>query len=287
MPATVYFTEEISPAALVAVYEKLGRKAEGKVAVKISTGEPGPRGHNWLDPDLIKDLVQLVGGTIVECNTGYKGARYDSAEHLKVAEQHGFTAVAPVDIMDSEGTVNLPVRPGGHLEYDIVGSHLEDYDFMIMLSHFKGHGMGGFGGALKNASIGCASSKGKLYIHAAGQLADEFKVAEQDAFLESMAEAATAVADYFGDRILYINVANKLSVDCDCDGNAAPPSMADLGVLASLDPVALDKATTDLVYAAGDSAELVGRIESLNGLHTIEQAEKIGLGTQDYELVKL
>jgi len=289
MAATVYYTKSITPESLIAVYRKLGREATGRVAVKISTGEPGPRGGNWLDPALIKDFVHLVGGTIVECNTGYEGARFHADEHLQVAADHGFTAIARVDILDAEGTIDLPTRPGGHLSRDIVGSHLAFYDFMVILSHFKGHAMGGFGGALKNASIGCASSAGKVYIHSAG-VSDcqwEGEGSTHDGFLESMAEAATAVADHFGDRICYINVANKISVDCDCDGDAEPPSMADLGILASLDPVALDKATVDLVYAATDSADVIERIESRNGSHTIVQAEKIGLGTQDYELVTI
>ncbi|MDR1806803.1 MAG: DUF362 domain-containing protein [Propionibacteriaceae bacterium] len=289
MASTVYFTPEISPASLVAVYEKLGRPALGRVAVKVSTGEPGPRGGNWLQPALIKDLVERVGATIVECNTAYEGHRFKSADHLQVAADHGFTAIAPVDIMDAEGTMDLPTRPGGHLDRDIVGAHLKNYDFLIVLSHFKGHGMGGFGGALKNASIGCASSAGKLYIHSAGLSTTEWagEGSTHDGFLESMAEAATAVTDFFGDRILFINVANNISVDCDCDGNAAPATMADLGILASTDPVALDKATADLVYAAPDSAEVVERIESRNGLHTIARAEELGLGSQEYELVTL
>jgi uncharacterized Fe-S center protein len=285
----VYFSESTSPQSIVAVYERLGRPAAGRVAVKISTGEPGPRGGNWLQPDLIRDFVQLVGGTIVECNTAYKGARFETDSHLKVAAEHGYTAIAAVDILDAEGTDDLPTRPGGHLDRDIVGSHLKNYDCLVLLSHFKGHAMGGFGGALKNASIGCASSAGKLYIHSAGasDTAWTGEGSTHDGFLESMAEAATAVADFFGDRILYINVANKLSVDCDCDGNAAPPVMADLGVLASLDPVALDKATADLVYAADDGAALVERIDSQNGLHTIVWAEKLGLGSQEYDLVRI
>jgi uncharacterized Fe-S center protein len=289
MPAPVYVTAEITPASLIQVYQALGRPATGKVAVKISTGEPGPRGGNWLAPDLIKDFVQLVNGTLVECNTGYEGARFGTDSHLKVAADHGYTAIAPVDILDADGTADLPTRPGGHLERDIVGSHLLDYDFLVILSHYKGHTQGGFGGAIKNASIGCASSNGKLYIHSAGATDEGWsgEGSTHDGFLESMAEAATAVADRFGDRIAYINVANNLSVDCDCDGNAAPPSMADLGILGSLDPVALDQATTDLVDAAADSADLVERIDSRNGRHTLAWAERLGLGRRDYELVRL
>jgi len=289
MTSLVYHATSITPQSLIAVYERLGRPASGKVAVKISTGEPGPRGGNWLDAALIADFVKLVGGTIVECNTAYEGPRSNTAEHLQVAADHGFTAIAPVDIMDADSTIDLPTPPGGHLRCDIVGAHLADYDFLVILSHFKGHIRGGFGGVLKNAAIGCASPAGKLYIHSAGTSQTEWTelAANQDGFLESMAEAATAVADYFGERICYINVANKISVDCDCDGDAAPPSMGDLGVLASLDPVALDKATVDLVYAAEDGAEVIERIESRNGLHAIEWAEKLGLGTQDYELVRI
>ncbi|MDR1265064.1 MAG: DUF362 domain-containing protein [Propionibacteriaceae bacterium] len=287
MTATVYFSSEITPAALVEVYRRLGREAKGKVAVKISTGEPGPRGGNWLDPGLIKDFVQLVDGAIVECCTAYGGRRSEPAEHLRVAAEHGFTAIAPVDIMDAEGEVDLPTHPGGHLTRDIVGAHLLDYDFLVVLSHFKGHVMGGFGGAVKNASIGCASAAGKLNIHSAGAslTAMSGEGSTQDGFLESMAEAAMAVADHFGDRILYLNVANNISVDCDCDGNAAPPTMADLGILGSLDPVALDRATTDLVRQAPDSAEVVERIDSRHGMHTLDQAARLGLGVQDYELV--
>ncbi len=289
MVSTVLHTTTITPESLIAIYEKLGRPATGKVAVKISTGEPGPRGGNWLDPALIGDFVHHVGGTIVECNTGYQGHRFHTDEHRQVAADHGYTGIAAVDIMDADGTIDLPTHPGGHLDRDIVGSHLTDYDFMVMLSHFKGHAMGGFGGALKNASIGCASSAGKLLIHSAGTSSTEDLGAttDQDSFLESMAEAATAVGDHFGDKIIYINVANKISVDCDCDGNAAPPCMADLGIFASLDPVALDKATTDAAYAASDSAELVTRIEALHGLHTIDRAAELGLGSTDYDLVSI
>ena len=287
MKPIVYHTQTITPASLIEAYERLGCPATGKVAVKISTGEPGPRGGNWLDPNLIKDFVQLVGGTLVESNTGYEGHRYHTEEHRQVAADHGFTAIADVDILDADGTMDLPTHPGGHLDRDIVGSHLANYDFLILLSHFKGHAVGGFGGAIKNASIGVASSGGKLYIHSAGATTEawEGEGSTQDAFLESMAEAAQAVSDHFAGHILSINVANKISVDCDCDGNAAPPSMADLGILSSLDPVALDKATTDLVWAAPDSADVIERIESRNGRHTLDYAEKIGLGSQEYELV--
>ena len=250
----VYMFKEITPENLVKIYEALGREAGGKVAVKLSTGEPG--GHNFLDPDLIKDLVQKVNGTIVECNTAYGGGRTNAADHMRAAEEHGFTAIAPVDIMDAEGEVELPLEGGRHLTRDIVGSHFLNYDFVIVLSHFKGHAMGGFGGAIKNMSIGIASANGKRYIHSAGASTTSWGNPAQDDFLESMAEAAKAVADHCGDNILYISVANNLSVDCDCDSSPADPQMGDIGILASLDPVALDKACTDLVRSSDDHGKI-------------------------------
>ena len=278
---------EISSDNLVKIYEALGRKATGKVAVKISTGEPG--GHNFLDPNLIKDLVQKVDGTIVECNTAYGGGRTNAADHMRAAEEHGFTAIAPVDIMDAEGEVELPLKGGRHLTRDIVGSHFLNYDFTIILSHFKGHAMGGFGGAIKNMSIGIASSNGKRYIHSAGTSTTSWGNPSQDDFLESMAEAAKAVADHCGDNILYISVANNLSVDCDCDSSPEDPQMGDIGILASLDPVALDKACTDLVRSSEDHGKihLIERIDSRNGMHTLDHAEALGLGSQKYELIHL
>ena len=293
-PATesvVYFTRDISPAGLMRVYEALGRKAEGRVAIKISTGEPG--GHNYLKPELIGDLVRTTGGTIVECNTAYGGRRSSTEEHLKAAEEHGFTAIARVDIMDAEGDMRIPVRDTTHIKYDLVGSHLTDYDFMINLAHFKGHAMGGFGGVLKNQSIGVASAAGKAYIHTAGKTADVAElwqnIAEQDAFLESMAAAAQGVADVFGDRIIYINVLNNLSVDCDCDSSPEDPRMSDIGIMASIDPVALDQASVDMVYASPEEGKshLIERMESRHGIHTVEHAAKIGLGSREYRLVDL
>ena len=261
----VWMTKEISPEALVRIYEALGRPAGGKVAVKISTGEPG--GRNFLSPALIKDLVRRVNGTIVECNTAYGGKRSRTEDHLQAAKDHGFSDIARVDIMDAEGEFTIPVRDRKHLEYDIVGDHLKNYDFMVNLAHFKGHAMGGFGGVINN-------------------------LASQDDFLESMAASAQAVADYFGDRILYINVMNNLSIDCDCDSHPHAPEMKDIGILASLDPVALDQACLDLVYAVrpsegNDNRPLVERIESRHGRHTVEYAEKIGLGSRKYELKEL
>lgn len=287
----VYFFKEISSDNLVKIYEALGREAKGKVAVKLSTGEPG--GHNFLQPSLIKALVQKVNGTIVECNTAYGGGRADTESHLKAAADHGFTAIAPVVIMDAEGEVELPVEGGKHLKFDIVGNDFLNYDFTIILSHFKGHAMGGFGGAIKNMSIGIASSNGKAWIHSAGKTrvpAEAWKnLPEQDDFLESMAEAAKAVADHCGDRILYISVANNLSVDCDCDASPEEPRMGDIGILASLDPVALDRACTDLVRSSEDPGKvhLIERIDSRHGMHTLDHAEALGMGSQKYELVTL
>lgn len=285
----VYMFTKISAENLVKIYEALGREATGKVAVKLSTGEPG--GHNFLQPALIKDLVKKVNGTIVECNTAYGGGRADTENHLKAAKEHGFTAIAPVDIMDADGEVALPVKGGKHLKEDFVGSHYLNYDFTIILSHFKGHAMGGFGGAIKNMSIGIASSEGKAWIHSAGKTKGDpwGNLPPQDDFLESMAEAAKAVADHCGDKILYISVANNLSVDCDCDASPEDPQMGDIGILASLDPIALDKACTDLVRASEDHGKihLIERIDSRHGMHTLEYGEKLGIGSQKYELVKL
>lgn len=287
----VYFVRDITPENMVRLYEALERPATGKVAVKLSTGEPG--GHNFLKPELIKELVQKVDGTIVECNTAYGGGRASTENHLKAAADHGFTAIAPVDIMDAEGEVSLPVKGGRHLRENFVGSHYPAYDFTVVLSHFKGHAMGGFGGAVKNISIGIASSAGKAWIHSAGKTRDRSEVwgslPPQDDFLESMAEAAKAVADYCGDKILYISVANNLSVDCDCVAAPEDPKMGDLGILASLDPVALDRACVDRVRASEDHGKvhLIERIDSRNGMHTLDYAERLGMGSQRYELVEL
>lgn len=283
----VYLFKEISSENLVKIYQALGREAHGKVAVKLSTGEPG--GHNFLQPALIKELVQLVNGTIVECNTAYGGGRSDTEGHRRAAADHGFTAIAPVDIMDAEGEVELPVTGGKHLTRDIVGKNFLNYDFTIVLSHFKGHAMGGFGGAIKNMSIGIASSNGKRLIHSAGTSTTSWGNPAQDDFLESMAEAAKAVADHCGENILYISVANNLSVDCDCDSSPADPQMGDIGILASLDPVALDRACTDLVRSSADHGKihLIERIDSRHGMHTLDHAEDLGMGSQQYELVVL
>ena len=287
----VYMYKEISSENLLKIYDMLGRKAEGRVAVKLSTGEPG--NNNYLNPALIKDLVHKVNGTIIECNTAYGGGRADTESHLKAAADHGFTAIAKVDIMDADGEVSLPVAGGKHLKEDFVGKNYPDYDFTVVLSHFKGHPMGGFGGAIKNISIGIASSAGKAWIHSAGKTKSQTEVWKnlppQDDFLESMTEAAKAIIDHCGDRILYISVANNLSVDCDCVAKPEDPKMGDIGILASLDPVALDKACVDMVRASEDHGKihLIERIDSRNGMHTLDYAEQLGLGSRDYELVVL
>lgn len=280
----VYMTTDISSAGLIAVYEALQASPEGNIAVKLSTGEPG---SNYLRIDLIGDLVRSFDDpTIVECNTAYGGSRANTAMHYQVAEDHGYTEIADVDIMDEDGSMTLPVTGGTNLEENYVGSHFENYDYYVVLSHFKGHSMAGYGGAIKNISIGIASSEGKSHIHSGGTGGSMWG-GDQDAFLESMAEAGKSVVDYLDGNILYINVMNRLSVDCDCDGNPAEPDMHDIGILASYDPVALDQACIDLVYSAEDGDSLVERIESRNGLHTLEHAEDIGLGSRTYELINI
>lgn len=282
----VYMTKDISPDGLMAVYEALGRRAEGNVAVKISTGEPG---SHYLDADLIQNLVQTVDGTIVECNTAYGGSRASTAYHMQLAADHGYMDIADVDIMDADGSVSIPVDGGIRLTENLVGESYQEYDFFIILSHFKGHRMGGFGGAIKNMSIGIASASGKCLIHSAGASTTDrlLDSTPQDDFLEAMAEAAKSVADDKGENILYINVMNHLSVDCDCIAYGAEPSMEDIGILSSLDPVALDQACVDLVYGAPDGADLIERMESRNAIHALEHAETIGFGSREYELVRI
>ncbi|TCL57523.1 hypothetical protein EDD76_10858 [Kineothrix alysoides] len=283
----VYMTDDISSEGLMAVYEAMGWTPEGKVAVKLSTGEPPS--SNYLKPELIKDLVQSVDGTIVECNTAYGGSRGETAMHMQVAKDHGFTDIAEVDIMDADGSISLPVNGGIHLEEDLVGAHFANYDSFLVLSHFKGHEMAGFGGAIKNISIGIGSKEGKCLIHTAGKSSTSMWGGVQDDFLESMAEAGKAVSDSLGNgkNIAYINVMNRISIDCDCNGRPAEPDIHDIGILASTDPVALDQACIDLVYTAEGREKLVNRIEQLNGLHTLESAEEIGLGSREYELVNI
>jgi uncharacterized Fe-S center protein len=290
----VYYTSEITPEALVKIYKALGVETTGRVAVKISTGEGG--NNHYLKPTLIRNLVEEVNGTIVECCTAYGGSRQDVSKHWQTIHEHGFDSIFAVDIMDEYGQMRIPVKDRTHIKYDIVGDHLANYDWMINLAHFKGHAMGGYGGVLKNASIGVASTSGKAYIHTAGKTSDAGQlwqqIAEQDDFLESMAAAAQAVHNYMGGRIIYINVMNNMSVDCDCDGTPEEPKLKDMGIMASLDPVALDWACVQMVMnhkaAAGDdNAPLIERINSRHGTHTIDWAEHIGLGTKNYVIINL
>ena len=294
--SVVYVTRDISPESLVKIYKALGRKAEGRVAVKISTGESEKTGY--LRPAFIKPLVDEVNGTIVECNTAYGGSRATNERHWKTIKEHGFLDIAKVDIMDEEGSMKIPVKDETHLKYDIVGSHLKNYDFMINLAHFKGHQMGGLGGVLKNASIGVASASGKAYIHTAGYTEDVRELwghtGDQDGFIESMAAAAQAVHNFFdnGNKILYISVMNKMSIDCDCNGNPQPPLIADYGIIASLDPVALDQAAFDIVSQIhndehNNTKPLLDRIERKHGTHIMEWGEKIGLGSRKYTIVSI
>ena len=290
-PSKVNFCERITADNLVKVYQALGREPKGRVAIKLSTGEAGNPNH--LSVDVIKKFVHLVDGTIVECNTAYDGRRCNVPDHLQTAAEHGFTAIAEVDIMDGEGDVALPVRNGRHLKENYVGKNWLNYDFTVVMSHFKGHPMGGFGGALKNVAIGMASAAGKAWIHTAGRSravpVDWDNVPPQDDFLESMAEACESVFDKAGDNILYISVANNLSVDCDCVAEPEPVKMQDIGILASLDPVALDRACVDMVYNSADPGKvhLIERIESRNATHILDYAEELGLGSQEYELIHI
>lgn len=287
MAPKVYFTRDISPEGLKRVYDALGARPQGKVAVKLSTGEGG--NTHYLDPNLIKDLVHELDGTIVECNTAYAGTRDTNEAHWKTIEEHGFTAIAPVDIQDEEGEITLPVEGGKRITGDIVGSHFTDYDYYAVLSHFKGHVMGGFGGALKNISIGMASSNGKKRLHSGqDEILEKHFSGDHDSFLEAMAEAAWAVTTKLRGAMLFINVMNHLSVDCDCDGHPSAPVMADIGIAASLDPVAVDQACVDMVYESPDNnAPLIERIESRNGIHTIEHAVEMHVGSRNYQFIDL
>lgn len=291
--SVVYMTKDISPEGLEKAYRALNRVPEGKVAVKLSTGEAG--NPNYLSPDLIKELVRSVDGTIVECNTAYGGSkRAETAMHMQVAEEHGFTAIADVDIMDAEGYTVIPVEGGTLLKENRVGKNLDNYDFVMVLSHFKGHPMGGFGGALKNISIGIASREGKVGIHTAGLSytppIDYISLfINQNDFIGSMAEAAKSVYDHegHGEKMLFISVMNHISVDCDCVSSPAEVDMHDIGILSSLDPVALDQACVDLIYEADDGGSMVKRIEDKNGIHILSHAEEIGFGNRAYEIVSL
>ena len=278
----VYFFSEITPETLIRAYESLGMDLPGKVGVKMSTGES--EDSNYLRPALIGSLVQLVKGTLVECNTAYGGNRASTALHRRQAKDNGLLEIAELDILDEEGSMEIPVEGGRRITVDYVGSHFADYDSFLVLSHFKGHAMAGFGGAVKNISIGFGSSMGKIWIHSGGTRTAGGIFGQTDPFLEAMADAAKGVNDYMDGRIAYISVLNRLSVDCDCDGTPAEPDMHDIGILASADPLAIDQAAIDLVYAVPDSGSLVRRIESRNGLHTLEAGEANGLGSRYYRL---
>lgn len=289
--AKVYFTKEITEESLVKIYEKLGIELKENVAVKLHSGEEG--NQNYLKPEFVKDIITRVGGTVVECNTAYDGARNTTEKHKKLMISHGWDKYYKIDIMDSEKDITLDIPNGHVINKDYVGSHLDNYDSMLVLSHFKGHPMGGYGGALKQLSIGVASSRGKVYIHTAGKTTDMNKLwdnlPEQDKFLEAMADAASTVHNKFQGNIAYINVMKNMSVDCDCCAVAEDPCMKDIGVLASLDPIAIDKACIDLVYNSSDPGRdhLVERIDSKHGTHILKAADKLGFGTTDYELINI
>ena len=285
--STVYFTADISPEGMMAAYNALGVTLTGdNIAVKLSTGEPPA--SNYLRPELIKDVVEAVDGTIVECNTAYGGSRSETAMHYQVAEDHGFTTLGKgFVIMDEDGSMVLPVEGGNRLTENYVGAHFGDFDGFLVLSHFKGHMIAGYGGALKNISIGIGSQEGKNLIHTAGASHTSWFGGEQDAFLESMADAGKSVVDALDHNILFINVMNRLSIDCDCNGNPAEPDIHDIGILASTDPVALDQACLDLIYQAEGSESFIRRVEGQNGAHVLEAAEQIGLGSRSYELVNI
>ena len=279
----VYYISSITPESLIVAYQALDVTLPGKVGVKMSTGESTQ--SNYLRPALIADLIHLLDATIVECNTAYGGNRSSTAMHRQQAKDNGLLDIAELDILDEEGSMEIPIEGGNRLSVDYVGTHFVNYDSYLVLSHFKGHAMAGFGGAIKNISIGFGSSMGKAWIHSGGTSTRSMWGGNQDAFLEAMADAAKGVNTYMGENIVYISVMNRLSVDCDCDANPAEPDMHDIGILASTDPLAIDQAAIDLVYAMPDSTSLVRRIERQNGLHTLDAGEQNGLGSRNYRLV--
>ena len=288
----VYFIKEITTENIIKAYNAIGKKLEGNVAVKMHSGEKG--NQNYLRPEFVKDMVNYVNGTVVECNTAYEGARNSTEKHLELIKEHEWEKYFPFDLLDAEGPdMELDVPNGKVLKKNYVGKDLAKYDSLLVLSHFKGHAMGGYGGDLKQLSIGCASSAGKTLIHTAGKETDQTKLwdnlPEQDRFLEAMADAASSLVDYFKGNAVYINVMKNISVDCDCDGNASDSCMKDIGILASLDPVAVDQACLDLVYNSNDPGrdKLIERIESRHGVHTIEAAYDLGVGNREYELIDL
>ena len=284
--AKVYFTKDLTPEAVIKLYQALNINLPGKVAAKVHSGEVG--NQNFIRPDFMKPMLDYIHGTIVECNTAYEGKRYSSKDHWNTMKLHGWTEIAPVDIMDEEGDLELPIPTGKQIQKNFVGSHLKNYGSLLVLSHFKGHPMGGFGGALKNISIGIASSHGKAYIHGAGNVKKIWS-SDHNQFLDSMADACLSIKDFFKGNIAYINIMRNMSVDCDCCAVAEDPKMADIGILSSLDPVALDQACLDLVYRSDDPGkkDLIQRIESRNGLRTVESAAALGVGSREYELITL
>lgn len=287
MKPEVYFTDKISPEMVLELYKMTGRKLDGRVAIKLHSGEEG--NQNFLKPEFFKPVIEYVGGTVVECNTAYEGSRNTTQRHLETLDKHGWSKCFKVDLLDGEGPdLKLDIPGGKAIRKNFVGKNIVNYDSMLVLSHFKGHPMGGYGGALKQLSIGVASSYGKGYIHGVGNPAN-FWTSDHDSFLEAMADAAYSVAEYFKDKTVYINVMKNMSVDCDCCAVAEDPCMKDIGILASLDPVAIDQACLDLVYASEDPGRdhLLERIESKNGVHTIEAAAALGIGVREYELIKV
>ena len=284
--AKVYFTKEITPEAVLRLYDALGVNLPGKVAVKVHSGEVG--NQNFIRPDFMKPMVERVQGTIVECNTAYEGKRNTTQAHWDTMKLHGWTDIAKVDILDEDGDMELAIEGGNQIDKNFVGANMKNYDSLLVLSHFKGHPMGGFGGALKNISIGLASSYGKAYIHGAG-VPEEIWTADHNKFLESMADAAKSIVEYYAGKIAYISIMKNMSVDCDCCAVAEDPAIGDIGILASMDPVALDQACLDKVYESDDPGKphLLERIESRNGVHTVEAAAKIGVGSREYELIEL
>lgn len=287
MKSTVYFSRTITPDAVLRLYKLVGKELPGKVAVKVHSGEKG--NQNFLHPDFWKEIIDYVGGTVVECNTAYEGARNTTPKHLALLEDHGWNRYFTVDLLDAQGPdLELPIPGGKVIHKNFVGKDIANYDSMLVLSHFKGHPMGGYGGALKQLSIGVASSYGKAYIHGAGD-PKQLWTADHDSFLESMADAASSVVEYFKGNAVYINVMKNMSVDCDCCAVAEDPCLADMGVLASTDPVAIDQACIDLVYGCDDpgKAHFLERVESRNGVHTIESAAALGIGSREYALVEV
>ena len=287
MKSKVLFTRTISPEMVLTMYEKLGKELTGHIAIKLHSGEEG--NQNFLKPEFWAPIIRHLDGTVVECNTAYEGSRNTTEKHLKTIEKHGWSRYFDVDLLDAEGPDLVLSIPGGKvIQKNYVGKDIANYNGMLVLSHFKGHPMGGYGGALKQLSIGCASSYGKAYIHGAG-VPEDIWTADHDLFLESMADATSSVHDYFKDNIVYINVMKNMSVDCDCCAVAEDPCMKDIGILISTDPIAIDQACLDLVYASDDPGKehLIERIESRNGVHTIEAAEALGYGSRDYELIEI